>query len=152
MWASYRYRNLNLFIGQKCVLPCIQPYPSIIRVIWPYIRMHTTLSFYHTRYLECPYILMHRAYPLPLEKPSSLTLSCGLGFGFGRMVLAYFVDHYGPFQGISLDFLYLVRDRRRQSPKVRGVKGGRTKMQKKKRTGKKKKKVGKFDETRPKKI
>ena len=69
--------------------------------------MHTTLSFYHTSYelsyLEWPYILMHRAYPLPLEKPSSLTLSCGLGFGFKRMILAYFVDHFVTFQGISLD-------------------------------------------------
>ena len=33
-------------------------------------------------YLEWPYILMHRAYPLALENNPSLTLSCGLGFGF----------------------------------------------------------------------
>ena len=54
--------------------------------------------------MEWAYILMHRAYPLPLEKPSSLTMSCGLGFGFRRMILAYFVDHFVTFQGISLDF------------------------------------------------
>ena len=47
---------------------------------------------------------MHRAYPLPLEKPWSLTLSCGLGFGFRLMIRAYFVDHFVTFQGISLDF------------------------------------------------
>ena len=40
------------------------------------------------------------------------------------MILAYFVDHYVPFQGISLDFLYLVRGRRRQSPLGRGVVSG----------------------------
>ena len=85
---------------------------------------------------------MHRPYPLPLEKPSSLTLSCGLGFGFRLMVLAYFLDHYVTFQGISLDFLYLVRGWRRQSPKVRGVKGGRRKIQKKKKPAKRKKKSG----------
>ena len=67
---------------------------------------------------------MHRAYPLPLEKPWSLTLSCGLGFGFRLMILAYFVDHFVTFQGISLDFLYLLRGRRRQSPFVRGVVSG----------------------------
>ena len=53
-----------------------------------------------------PYIPIHRAYPLPLEKPSYLTLSCGLGFGFRRMILAYFVDDFGPFQGISFCILY----------------------------------------------
>ena len=63
------------------------------------------------------HILMHRAYPLPLEKPSSLTLSCGLGFGFGWMVLAYSLDHFVTFQGISLDFWYLVRGRRRSETK-----------------------------------
>ena len=89
---------------------------------------------------------MHRAYPLPLEKPSSLTLSCGLGFGFRLMILAYFLDHFVTFQGISLNFLHLVRGRRRQSPKPRGVKGGiiiiiRKKI-KKTKPGKKKKKSG----------
>ena len=52
-------------------------------------------------------------YPLPLEKPSSLTLSRGLGFGFRHMILAYSLDHFVTFQGISLDFLYLLRGRRR---------------------------------------
>ena len=56
---------------------------------------------------------MHRAYPLSLEKPWSLTLSCGLGFGFRRMILAYLVDNLGPFNNVSLDFLNLVRGRRR---------------------------------------
>ena len=51
--------------------------------------------------MERPYSLMHRAYPLPLEKPSSLTLSCGLGFGFGWKVLAYSLDDFVTFQGIS---------------------------------------------------
>ena len=59
------------------------------------------------------HILMHRAYPLPLEKKPSLTLSCGLGLGYKRMILAYYLDHFLTFQGISLDFLYLVRGRRR---------------------------------------
>ena len=39
---------------------------------------------------------MQRPYPLPLEKsekPSSLTLSCGLGLGYIRMILAYFGKH-----------------------------------------------------------
>ena len=38
------------------------------------------------------------------------------------------------------------------SYKVRGVKGGRKIIMEKKKTGKKKKKVGKFAETRPKKV
>jgi len=79
--------------------------------------MRATVFFYRTSYklcyMEWPYILMHRAYPLSLEKPSSLNLSCGLGFGFMRMVRVYLVDLLGPFQGISLDFMYLVWGRKR---------------------------------------
>ena len=80
-----------------------------------------------------------------IGKKRSLTLSCGLGFGFRRMILAYLVDHFVSFQGISLDFFYLLRGRMRQSPKVRGVKGGIIIIIiiiKKKNRAKKKKKSG----------
>ena len=76
--------------SNRDVIPCIKPYQSIAQAI-----------------------PMQGAYPLPLEKPSSLTLSCGLGLGYKRMILAYYLDHFLTFQGISLDFLYLVRGRRR---------------------------------------
>ena len=42
-----------------------------------------------------------------------LNLSCGLGLGWRRMVLAYFVDRIRGFHDISFEFLYLVWGRRR---------------------------------------
>ncbi len=41
---------------------------------WPYILMHRAIRAIRDRAI--------RAYPLALEKKPSLTLSCGLGFGF----------------------------------------------------------------------
>ena len=98
--------------------------------------------------MEWAYILMHRAYPLPLEKQSSLTMSCGLGFGFRRMILAYFVDHFVTFQGISLD-IYIFYGAGGNSPRNNAEKRRNNNGEKKIRP---KKKVGKFDEMHPKNI
>ena len=99
-----------------------------------------------------PYIPIHRAYPLPLKKSPSLTLSCGLGFGFRRMILAYFVDHFVTFQGISLDFFVSCTGPEEIIPVcTRGSeRNNNNNNNNKKKNRAKKKKVGKFDETRPK--
>ena len=124
-------RQILYQFGQYCTDTSLQSSSEYNRAIQRLAR------FSDSRESAIP---IHRAYPLPLEKPSSLTLSCGLGLGYKQMILAYYLDHILTFQGMSLDFLYLVRGRRRQLRKVRGAKGGRTKIEKKKKTGKKKKK------------
>ena len=93
---------------------------------------------------------MQRPYPLPLEKlekPSSLTLSCGLGLGYKRMILAYYLDHFLAFQGISLDFFVSCTGPEEIVPestrgKRRKNKNKQKRKKKKKKTGKKKKKSG----------
>ena len=67
------------------------------------------------------------------------------------MVLAYSLDQAELIQNIFFIFLYLVRFRRSSRRKVRKAPRNNNNNKKKKKPGKKKK-VGKFDETHPKKF
>ena len=89
------------------------------------MRSVTTLKSFVDKMWSCAspeikswrrHILMHRIWSLSFTIGKTIIFNPVVWVGVWfevLMILAYFLDHYVTFQGISLDFLYLVRGRRR---------------------------------------